>query len=815
MKVVEGPSPSTRQLIMDLPHSLMTDEEIDALDVPEYVKNMHKLKRNALALCQVNLEIAQSIREEGEKLSQDSISLDDSEVFNPDFLSQIDDICKCHLEAKDSANKVDPTISLLVKRTVELEFGRNENVPDLDSGVHEVEEKEGRDEDEGGDKDADVHGDGEEGGRRAGGLALLWSEEVDISLKNMGDHCIDVTVQEEGGVLWRFTGIYGWSESSQKVKTWEMMRELGENNNLAWLLVGDFNEVLYETEKNSRNPCDFASVQQFRSVVDELLLKDLGADGYPFTWSNRRADDAFVEERLDRALASESWMDLYSNAAVSNLIWDGSDHFPIVMNLGGHQTNAPTSTGQQRFRFEAKWLQEANFDNVMKEVWEEAHLLGMGQWDLSVKMCGEKLKEWDSKVYKKTPKRIRWLKKRLERLTDARVADLIDAENVSWRDEVLSEVFFDVDVRRIKNIHLSRRLPEDEICWVGSVDGLFKVRDAYRLAIENDNTASSSLGFDPIWKHIWALCIPPKVSNFLWRATWDILPHNVNLKKKRAVEESKCIRCGLEETTLHCFRDCEWVREAWAKDGTVWQCASVVNFKEWLAWIFEFFPKEQQEVFVMKIWQLWKCRNELIFQNTLCSAGLAWERAIDILRHHRKFNGSKREGVKRAKDRWLLPSPGFIKINVDAAVNGEYCRVGLGMVARDENGQVLRAWSRTMSHDWPAEKAEAAAVLWATEEAIAQGWSNVVLESDAQVIINAINSRLQRRGDIQAMLEDVLNLVPSFETIKFSFCYRECNEIAHRLAKWATSNFCDEVWLVGGPSWIADLIVSDSPNLII
>lgn len=34
IKVVEGPSPSTRQLIMDLPHSLMTDEEIDALDVP-------------------------------------------------------------------------------------------------------------------------------------------------------------------------------------------------------------------------------------------------------------------------------------------------------------------------------------------------------------------------------------------------------------------------------------------------------------------------------------------------------------------------------------------------------------------------------------------------------------------------------------------------------------------------------------------------------------------------------------------------------------------------------------------------------------
>ena len=76
------------------------------------------------------------------------------------------------------------------------------------------------------------------------------------------------------------------------------------------------------------------------------------------------------------------------------------------------------------------------------------------------------------------------------------------------------------------------------------------------------------------------------------------------------------------------------------------------------------------------------------------------------------------------------------------------------------------------------------------------------------------DDNLQRRGDIQAMLEDVSSLVPSFEKIIFSFCYRECNEIAHRLAKWATSSFSDEVWLVGGPSWISDLIVSDSPNLI-
>ncbi|KMT19389.1 hypothetical protein BVRB_1g013850 [Beta vulgaris subsp. vulgaris] len=147
----------------------------------EYVKNMHKLKRNALAFCQVNLEIEQNIREEGEKLSQDSLSLDDSEVFNQEFLNQIDDICMCHLAAKESANKVDPTITPLVKWNAHFELERNEIAHDLDAGVHGDEEKGGNDEkeqkedndketkkqqDDNDDYDVGLQGDEEKGGNK-------------------------------------------------------------------------------------------------------------------------------------------------------------------------------------------------------------------------------------------------------------------------------------------------------------------------------------------------------------------------------------------------------------------------------------------------------------------------------------------------------------------------------------------------------------------------------------------------------------------------------------------------------------------------
>lgn len=43
----------------------------------------------------------------------------------------------------------------------------------------------------------------------------------------------------------------------------------------------------------------------------------------------------------------------------------------------------------------------------------------------------------------------------------------------------------------------------------------------------------------------------------------------------------------------------------------------------------------------------------------------------------------------------------------------------------------------------------------------------------------------------------------------FRFCFREANNAAHRLARWAASSICLEVWLDGGPSWISDIVLSD------
>ncbi|KAL2906317.1 putative deoxyribonuclease-2 [Bienertia sinuspersici] len=166
---------------------------------------------------------------------------------------------------------------------------------------------------------------------RAGGLALLWWDAVRVTLFCMSQHHMDATVQDEYGFSWRVTGVYGWPEHQMKHNTWSLLRRLNSCMDLSWVILGDFNEILAEGEKRGGS-----------------FLRDR---------------DAFTEEKLDRAAYSLT------------LIWDGSDHFPIIVDYERENPHT-TGGGRKRFKFEARWQHEEGFDEMVKEIWHQARIEG-------------------------------------------------------------------------------------------------------------------------------------------------------------------------------------------------------------------------------------------------------------------------------------------------------------------------------------------------------------------------------------------------------------------------------------------------------
>ncbi|KAL2932562.1 hypothetical protein RDABS01_000300, partial [Bienertia sinuspersici] len=631
---------------------------------------------------------------------------------------------------------------------------------------------------------------------------------------------ITLTLTLTGRTLVMFLGdsrvsMDGWSEHANKRKTWDLMRSLNNQASSPWVMLGDFNEVLYEMEKNGRNPCDSGSVQQFRSVVDELGLKDIPMEGHFYTWSNRRDGDDFLEEKLDRVLANNEWLNFFPDSCANTITWDGSDHFPIVVK-SNQEVEGPTDERPKLFRFEARWLHDENFDTFLKEVWNDSLSEGNGQWEECVHLCGQRLKTWDANVYKKVPKRLRWLKKRLDKLSKMHqtrgVMDEIrvveeemrqlrrSQETTAWqrcrplslRDGDKNTAFFHMKAKERKRKNFIRqladrdgamhedqgeiikiRLPTDIRCWAGSKDGIFRVKDAYNIALNNDDVASSSSGHDPLWASLWKLKVPPKVLNFAWRACWDILPHNINLGKKRVTENMACIRCGKTETALHVLRECCWAQAFWGSSELNMCSIEPSSFKEWLAEVFASFSKNQVEDFVVKVWQIWSCRNDFIFQKRYVPPTLAWAKSSDILKEFRQCQVKLHSSASRSYSRWSPPSLGTIKINFDAASNRELGKVGIGMVARDHTGKMLMAKARTIIGSWDAELAEAAAARLAVESAAQANWHNVIFEGDAQLIVKALQGESSRRGAVQLLIEDALALKTYFNSYTFNFCFRK------------------------------------------
>ncbi|CAL1360133.1 unnamed protein product [Linum trigynum] len=142
-------------------------------------------------------------------------------------------------------------------------------------------------------------------GGRAGRLSVWWSEDVDLEFMYSSNHCIDMKITKEGGAIWRFTGVYGWPESNEKKNTWKLIGDLSNQWSGPWLCGGDFNEILSSEEKSGGQGRDERDMEAFRDCLADTDLKDLGFQGYCFTWENRWRNGGYIEERLDRFVASE------------------------------------------------------------------------------------------------------------------------------------------------------------------------------------------------------------------------------------------------------------------------------------------------------------------------------------------------------------------------------------------------------------------------------------------------------------------------------------------------------------------------------
>ncbi|XP_074341995.1 uncharacterized protein LOC141679392 [Apium graveolens] len=142
---------------------------------------------------------------------------------------------------------------------------------------------------------------------RGGGLAVLWKHTVECKIMDHSNNHINVHFIENNCPVWRLSCYYGFPERSRKHNAWNFLRRLAMDTNMPWCIFGDFNDLLYSTDKRGEHPHPPGLLEGFREAIEGCNLVELELKGGQFTWEKSKGKTNWVKEKLDRAFATEEW----------------------------------------------------------------------------------------------------------------------------------------------------------------------------------------------------------------------------------------------------------------------------------------------------------------------------------------------------------------------------------------------------------------------------------------------------------------------------------------------------------------------------
>ena len=168
------------------------------------------------------------------------------------------------------------------------------------------------------------------------------------------------------------------------------------------------------------------------------------------------------------------------------------------------------------------------------------------------------------------------------------------------------------------------------------------------------------------------------------------------------------------------------------------------------------------------------------------------------------------EGAKqKIPSEWVPPAEGVVKMNVDVALSTAKGIVGWGVVARQIDGGILKAWAGSGERHTEAVVEEAATIRTALIKAERMGWRMVEVQSDCKSVVESIRMVCRKYPQVGARVGEVLRLGKQFDSCYFSFVKREGNCVSHNLAKFAMQMTSDIEWEESFPVWLVNLAKKD------
>lgn len=243
--------------------------------------------------------------------------------------------------------------------------------------------------------------------------------------------------------------------------------------------------------------------------------------------------------------------------------------------------------------------------------------------------------------------------------------------------------------------------------------------------------------------------------------------------------------CGKVESSGHALWDCEVARAVWKESKLL-----LPNFQSplcdfmdvvWKIWIDK--REVSWESFATTAWCIWKNRNSIKFEGRGKAMKAIAKEAELLVDEYSSVNTSVKQSVLPRTQGWSPPSEGWYKVNVDGAVFRKSSSCGIGVVIRNEHGQIMGAMSKKLNLPLGAVEVEAKAFEEGLLLAGDLGLKQVILEGDAQIVTNALLGKCLPPSSIQMIITVARRWRQIVQDWKINYVRRTGNGAAHLMAR--------------------------------
>ncbi|XP_074314519.1 uncharacterized protein LOC141649737 [Silene latifolia] len=152
-----------------------------------------------------------------------------------------------------------------------------------------------------------------------------------------------------------------WNVRAERRTLWRDLRTYSSLVDDAWIIGGDFNNVLYSNERLG-SEITLAEVKPFLDCTHDCKITDLKAVGSFFTWNNKQKVATRVYIRIDRALINDEWLEAFPDAYAHFMTEGTFDHCPCMIHLDG-----PPRRKNVAFKYYNMWALAPAFQEIVEK----------------------------------------------------------------------------------------------------------------------------------------------------------------------------------------------------------------------------------------------------------------------------------------------------------------------------------------------------------------------------------------------------------------------------------------------------------------